>query len=103
MSLFAQWGGTPHAMQPKQELALQVEANDGESPRPRRFKITIKWAATVNIQALVDFVRYVLCSQNPRNLLSPPAKIQQRMLHIFIAWLGTSVCVHRCIATPCTD
>lgn len=48
------------------KLAVQVEASDGESARPRRFRVTIKYAALVNIQALVDFVRYIpSCSNLP--------------------------------------
>ena len=39
------------------EPVLQVEASDGESVRKRAFKVTIKYAVTLDIQALVDFVR----------------------------------------------
>ena len=35
-----------------------MEASDGESARQRAFRVSIKWAATVDIQALVEFVRY---------------------------------------------
>lgn len=35
-----------------------MEAPDGEGARPRLFKVTIKWAATIDVQALVDFARY---------------------------------------------
>ena len=38
---------------------MQVEASDGESARKRLFRVVIKWAANVEVQKLMDFVRYV--------------------------------------------
>ena len=35
------------------------------TPRPRHFQIMIKWAATVNIQALLDFVQCAPSSARP--------------------------------------
>lgn len=49
---------------------LQVEASDGESARPRQFAVTIKWAATIDVQALVDFARYAALA-----MTSIPSKI----------------------------
>jgi len=37
---------------------MQVETSDGESARPRLFRVIIKWAANVKVQKLMDFVRY---------------------------------------------
>ncbi len=36
---------------------VQIEAVDGDSPRPRLFHVAVKWAANINISALLDFVQ----------------------------------------------
>ena len=54
---------------------MQVEANDGESARSRLFRVTIKWAADVDVRALI---RYVECAPP---LTSPVSSLHSMTLH----------------------
>lgn len=54
---------------------MQVEANDGESARSRLFRVTIKWAADVDVRALI---RYVECAPP---LTSPVSTHHRVTLH----------------------
>lgn len=37
-------------------IGLQVETMVEDSAKPRRFKITIKWAARVDVGAILEFI-----------------------------------------------
>ena len=55
---------------------MQIEANDGESARSRLFRVTIKWAADVDVRALI---RYVECALP---LTSPVSTLHKMTLHV---------------------
>ena len=46
-------------------MRAQVSLPGEVTPRERHFKVQIKWAATVNIQALLDFVQCAACARCP--------------------------------------
>ncbi|KAK9827384.1 hypothetical protein WJX81_005044 [Elliptochloris bilobata] len=48
---------TPNAFLPQHETHYEVTIPGEDTPRERSFAIRIKWAATVDIKAVVDFVR----------------------------------------------
>ena len=51
---------------------MQVEANDGESARSRLFRVTIKWAADVDVRALIS---YVECASPLTSPVSTPHRV----------------------------
>jgi hypothetical protein len=74
-----QWLQVPEQAFACARTCAQVELPGEQTARPRRFQVQIKWAATVDILALLDFVE---CAASPLPALAvSPGLAPVRHMH----------------------